>query len=183
MSLNVYLFFDGNCREVFEFYRSVFGGEFAMIQTFGEGPPEMNVPDSEKDRIMHVSLPVGSTVLMGSDSTSAFGPPPATGDNFAISVNAESREQCDDLCARMSEGGTVTSPPQEMFWGRLLRLLDRPVRNQVDGQLRAGKRVGRDPGEKCGLIPRLAAGIAEVRREPHEAPVAPRLALAVCLHG
>ena len=76
MSLNVYLFFDGNCREVFEFYRSVFGGEFAMIQTFGDGPPDMNVPDAEKDRIMHVSLPVGSTVLMGSDSTTAFGPPP-----------------------------------------------------------------------------------------------------------
>ena len=117
MSLNVYLFFDGNCREVFEFYRSVFGSEFAIIQTFGDGPPGLNVPDSEKDRIMHVSLPIGSTVLMGSDSTSAFGPPPAAGDNFAISVVAESREQCDDLCARLSEGGTVTTPPQEMFWG------------------------------------------------------------------
>ena len=43
MSLNVYLFFDGNCREVFEFYRSVFGGEFAIIQTFGDGPPGLNV--------------------------------------------------------------------------------------------------------------------------------------------
>ena len=117
MSLNVYLFFDGNCREAFEFYRSVFGGEFTMIQTFGDGPPDMKVPEAEKDRIMHVSLPVGSTVLMGSDSTSAFGPPPVAGDNFAISVDAESREQCDDLCARLSEGGTVTTPPQEMFWG------------------------------------------------------------------
>ena len=117
MSLSVYLFFDGNCREVFEFYRSVFGGEFAVIQTFGDGPPDMNVPEAEKDRIMHVSLPIGSTVLMGGDSTSAFGPPPAAGDNFAISVNAESREQCDDLFAKLSEGGTVTMPPQEMFWG------------------------------------------------------------------
>ncbi|MDE0051818.1 MAG: VOC family protein [Rhodospirillales bacterium] len=117
MSLNVYLFFDGNCREAFEFYRSVFGGEFKLIQTFSDGPPELNVPDSEKGRIMHVSLPVGSTVLMGSDSTSAFGPPQVAGDNFAISVDAESREQCDDLCARLSEGGTVTTPPQEMFWG------------------------------------------------------------------
>jgi len=117
MSLNVYLFFDGNCREAFEFYRSVFGGEFKLIQTFSDGPPELNVPDSEKGRIMHVSLPVGSTVLMGSDSTSAFGPPQVAGDNFAISVDAESREQCDDLCARLSEGGTVTTSPQEMFWG------------------------------------------------------------------
>ena len=117
MSLNVYLFFDGNCREAFEFYRSVFGGEFKVIQTFGDGPPELNVPESEKDRIMHVSLPIGSTTLMGNDHTSAFGPPPVAGGNFAISVDAESRERCDDLFARLSDGGTVIMSPQEMFWG------------------------------------------------------------------
>ena len=117
MSLNVYLFFDGNCREVFEFYRLVFGGEFAVIQTFGDGPPDLNVPDSEKDRIMHVSLPIGSAVLMGSDHTSAFGPSPVAGGNFAISVDAESKEHCDDLFAQLSEGGTVIMSPQEMFWG------------------------------------------------------------------
>lgn len=74
MALNTYLTFDGNCREAFEFYRSVFGGEFASFQTFGEGPPDMPVSDAEKSRVMHVSLPIGSSVLMGSDSSS-FGPP------------------------------------------------------------------------------------------------------------
>ena len=117
MSLNTYLFFDGNCREAFEFYRSVFGGEFSVIQTFGNGPPDMNVPESERDRIMHVSLPIGSAVLMGSDSCSAFGPPPVAGDNFAISLIGESREHCDDVFARLSEGGTVKMPLQETFWG------------------------------------------------------------------
>ena len=117
MSLNTYLFFDGNCREAFEFYRSVFGGEFSVIQTFGNGPPDMNVPESERDRIMHVSLPIGSAVLMGSDSCSAFGPPPVAGDNFAISLIGESREHCDDVFARLSEGGTVKMPMQEAFWG------------------------------------------------------------------
>ena len=117
MSLNTYLFFDGQCREAFEFYRLVFGGEFSIIQTFGDGPPDMNVPEGEKDRIMHVSLPIGSGVLMGSDSCSAFGPPPARGDNFAISVVAESREQCDEVFAKLSEGGTVKMPMQETFWG------------------------------------------------------------------
>ena len=73
MSLNTYLTFDGNCREAFEFYRSVFGGDFTEFHTFGEGPPDMTVPDAEKDRIMHVSLPIGANVLMGSDSCSAFG--------------------------------------------------------------------------------------------------------------
>ena len=59
LSLNTYLTFDGNCREAFEFYRSVFGGEFDSIGTFGEAPPDVpTVPDDEKGRIMHVSLPI-----------------------------------------------------------------------------------------------------------------------------
>lgn len=117
MSLSSYLFFDGNCREAFEFYRSVFGGEFSVIETFGSGPPDMGVPEEEKDRIMHVSLPVGSSMLMGSDSCSAFGPPPTAGSNFSISVTGESREHCDDVCAKLSQGGTITMPLQETFWG------------------------------------------------------------------
>ena len=117
MSLNTYLFFDGNCREAFEFYRSVFGGEFSVIQTFGEGPADMNVPDPEKDRIMHVSLPIGSGVLMGSDSTSAFGPPPVAGTNFSISIAGESREHCDAVFAGLAAGGTVKMAMHETFWG------------------------------------------------------------------
>ena len=117
MSLDTYLFFDGNCREAFEFYRSVFGGEFSVFQTFGSGPPDMGVPDAEKDRVMHVSLPIGSSVLMGSDSCSAFGPPPVAGNNFSLSLDAESREHCDDLCARLSEGGTVSMALHDTFWG------------------------------------------------------------------
>ena len=117
MSLNTYLFFDGNCREAFEFYRSVFGGEYEIVQTFGDGPPDLQVAEGEKDRIMHVSLAVGSSMLMGSDSASAFGPPPVQGTNFAISITAESRERCDEVFAKLSEGGTVEMPMQETFWG------------------------------------------------------------------
>ena len=84
MSLNTYLTFGSNCREVFEFYRSVFGGEFATVSTFREGPPDMGIPEEELDRIMHVTLPIGSSALMGSDSSSAFGPPPVAGNNFYI---------------------------------------------------------------------------------------------------
>ena len=146
MSLNTYLFFDGNCREAFEFYRSVFGGEFSVIQTFENGPPDMNVPESEKDRIMHVSLPIGSAVLMGSDSCSAFGPPPVAGDNFAISLIGGSREHCDDVFATLSQGGTVKMPMQETFWGRLFRHLAGPVRRQLDDQLRDAEGVGTRSG-------------------------------------
>ncbi len=117
MSLNPYLFFDGNCREVFEFYRAVFGGEFLIVQTFRDGPADLNVPEPEKDRIMHICLPIGSGMLMGSDSTSVFGSHPVQGTNFSISVEGESREHCDGLFAGLSEGGTVKMPMAETFWG------------------------------------------------------------------
>ena len=117
MSLNTYLTFNDNCRQVFEFYRSVFGGEFDTILTFREGPPDMDIPEAEQDRIMHVSLPIGSSVLMGSDSCSAFGPQPVPGNNFSISFSAETRNDADDKFAKLSQGGQVTMPIQDMFWG------------------------------------------------------------------
>ena len=116
MSLSTYLTFDGNCREAFEFYRSVFGGEFTEFQTFGDGPPDMPVAEDEKNRVMHVALPIGSSILMGSD-TSSFAPPHAAGNNFSLSIDVESRERCDELCAKLSAGGSVIMPLQEMFWG------------------------------------------------------------------
>ena len=117
MSLNIYLTFDGNCREAFDFYRSVFGGDFSVFQTFGEGPPDLGVPDAEKDRVMHVSLPVGSSTLMGSDTAQGFGGPVVVGSNFSISIVGQSKQHCDDVIGKLSTGGDVTMPPQETFWG------------------------------------------------------------------
>ena len=68
--LNTYINFKGNCREAFEFYRSVFGGEFAILETFRNGPPDMSIPEDEMDNIMHVSFPISDSVLMGSDTPS-----------------------------------------------------------------------------------------------------------------
>ena len=116
MTLNTYLHFNGNCREAFEFYRSVFGGEFAFIDTFANGPEDFEVPEEELDNIMHVSLPIGSSVLMGSDVPSSFGPA-NMGNNFSISCLTQGREETDELFAGISEGGTVTCPLADMFWG------------------------------------------------------------------
>ena len=117
MSLATYLHFGNNCREAFEFYRSVFGGEFLVFQTMADGPDDMPVPESEKDLVMHVSLPLGTSILMGSDVPSMFGPPPVIGNNFSISYALESREQVDELLAQLSEGGSVEMEAQDMFWG------------------------------------------------------------------
>ena len=117
MTLSIYLNFNGNCRQAFEFYRSVFGGDFLSISTFGEGPPDMGVPEEERDGIMHVSYPIGSSTLMGSDVLSGFGPPMQVGNNFSISYSPQSRAQMDELFAKISQGGTVTMAPADMFWG------------------------------------------------------------------
>ena len=120
MALNTYLTFEDNCREAFEFYRSVFGGEFTYISTFREGPEEMKemeIPEDHLDRIMHVSLPIGNSVLMGSDSTSSFSPPLVVGNNFSMSFEAESREHADEVFAKLSDGGTVNMPMADAFWG------------------------------------------------------------------
>ena len=116
MTLSIYLNFKGNCREAFEFYRSVFGGEFAIFETFRNGPPDMGVPEDELDNIMHVSYPIGSSVLMGSDTPDRFGPT-EMGNNFSISYSSQSRAEADALFAKISEGGTVTMPLSDMFWG------------------------------------------------------------------
>ena len=116
-TLSTYLFFEDNCAEAFEFYRSVFGGDFMSMMTFADGPPDLGVSDSEKDRIMHVSLPVGDAVLMGSDNASSFGPPRTAGDNFAVSYTAPTRDDADRVFAALFDGGEATVPMQDMFWG------------------------------------------------------------------
>ena len=117
MSLNVYLHFNGDCRQAFEFYRSIFGGEFDIVTTFGEGPPDFTVPEDERENIMHVSYRMGNTTLMGSDTPSTFGPPTVMGNNFSLSYMPNSREEMDDLFGKLSEGGNVTMAPADMFWG------------------------------------------------------------------
>ena len=117
MALSIYLNFNGDCREAFEFYRSVFGGEFDNIRTFGDGADDFLVPENERAHVMHVSLPIGDSVLMGSDTPSWSPEPAQIGNNFAISYAPGDRAETDDLFARISEGGTVTMPLEDMFWG------------------------------------------------------------------
>ena len=116
MSISTYLTFDGNCRQAFEFYRAVFGGDFHVFSTFADSPPDMGVSEAEKSNVMHVSLPIGDSVLMGSDNSS-HAPPVNVGNNFSLSVTAESRENADQLLAALAESGNVTMPMADAFWG------------------------------------------------------------------
>ena len=89
------------------------------LQTFGDGPADMQIPDAEHARIMHVSYPIGTSILMGSDVPSTSGHPVNTGNNFSISYLSGSREETDGLFAKLSEGGNVTMPLTDTFWGHI----------------------------------------------------------------
>lgn len=120
-SVNIYLTFNGNCKEAFEFYRSVFGGEFVTMSTFGDMPPgdeSSTVPPEEASRVMHVSLPVSAeTWLMGSDTAGEWSSQFREGNNYSISINAESKEEADRLFSGLSADGRVTMPMEKTFWG------------------------------------------------------------------
>lgn len=120
-TVNVYLTFNGNCEEAFNFYQSVFGGEFPYIGRYKDMPPSeecqpMNEADGNK--IMHVTLPISKeTCLMGSDTGGEWASNFKEGNNFSISINAESREEADKLFNALSAGGQVTMPMNQTFWG------------------------------------------------------------------
>ncbi len=116
MVFQVYLTFDGNCEDAFEFYKSVFGGEFKMKSRFSEGP--MDVSEDMKDKIMHVSLKIGDQVLMGSDGLQ--GP---KGNNVSISVYTESSQDMDEKFNKLAEGGNITMPPGNQFWDSYFGML------------------------------------------------------------
>jgi len=119
-AINPYLTFLGNCEEAFNFYKSVFGGEFTFLGRFSEMPPQEGVTLSEEDKnkVMHVSLPIGpNTILMGSDSGGDWGAQTIVGNNIAISIMAESKEQADKFFNGLSAGGKVTMPMGDTFWG------------------------------------------------------------------
>lgn len=119
-TVNVYLTFNGNTEEAFNFYKSVFGGEFSYIGKFKDMPQSEDHPPlspEEGERIMHVSLPISKeTILMGSDSTS-FSGDVTFGNNFSVSINTDSREEADRLFSGLSNGGKVIMPMETTFWG------------------------------------------------------------------
>lgn len=126
--INPYLNFSGNCEEAFNFYKSVFGGEFVMLMRFKEVPAEEmdeehQLPASEDEKIMHVSLPVGQgTILMGSDVPSAMGAI-NFGNSFSIAISTDSEAEADAVFNGLSAGGQVFMPLAKAFWGAYFGML------------------------------------------------------------
>jgi PhnB protein len=115
-TVNTYLNFNGNTEEAFNFYKSVFGGEFRALQRLKDTPEADKIPVNEQDKIMHVALPIGGNVLMGTDVPESM-PQVVFGTNASICIDAATEEEANRLFNGLSAGGNVAMLLEKMFWG------------------------------------------------------------------
>ncbi|EDL66520.1 VOC family protein [Bacillus sp. SG-1] len=110
ISLNPYLFFDGNAREAVHFYEKALGGKVMGIMTYGEGPdnPDYPLSDDMKNRIMHAHLKVGEGDLMFSDTYE--GMPYQPGNSIQIAIQPKEEARAKEIFAALEDGGQVVIP-------------------------------------------------------------------------
>jgi PhnB protein len=126
-TINPYLHFLGNTEEVFNFYKSVFGGEFTTVMRFGdmqgqEGCEKMS--DADKQKIMHISLPLADGhVLMANDAVGEYAADAVFGNNISLSVSADSKEEADKIFNGLAADGKITMPLGDTFWGAYFGML------------------------------------------------------------
>jgi PhnB protein len=116
--VNPYISFNGNAEEAFTFYKSVFGGDFETVMRWGDNPQCAEMSDADKNKVMHIAINVGDSVIMGSDHVGGpDGEPFKPGNNFTIAIAPDGRGDADRLFAGLSAGGRVFMPMTDMFWG------------------------------------------------------------------
>jgi PhnB protein len=117
--VSTYLNFPRCTEEAFLFYQSVFGGEFTGgINRFSQVPGIENLSDADKNLVMHIELPLlGDHVLMGTDASESMGFKVMMGTNMHLNIEPDTRAETEKYFKALSQGGTITAPLQEMFWG------------------------------------------------------------------
>jgi len=121
--VSTYLNFTTNTMEAFNYYKSVFGGEFGGggIARFSDMPPSVEMPslaDADKNLIMHIELTIlGGHVLMGTDAPESMGFKVNFGNNVHINLEPDTKEETKRLFDELSAGGQITMELQDMFWG------------------------------------------------------------------
>ena len=116
--------FNGSTEVAFNFYKSVFGGEFAALIRFKDTPEAGKITENEKDKIMHITLPIGvGNTLMASDVLESMGHTLTSGNNFYLSISADSEADADKIFKGLSAGGKVTMPLEKTFWGSYFGML------------------------------------------------------------
>jgi PhnB protein len=117
--VNIYLNFPGNTEDAFNFYRSVFGGEFSAVFRFKDMPmPGEKLRKEDEDKIMHIALPVGKDdILMASDALGSIGQKLIQGNNIYVSLHPDSRDEADRIFKALSAGGQIEMPIADQPWG------------------------------------------------------------------
>lgn len=111
-----YLNFKGNAEEAFNFYKSVFGGDFQTLVRFRDFGDGMGVPETEQSKIAHIALPVGDVMLMASDVVGNYAESFKAGNNIYISLTADSAEEADRVFEALTAGGQAQMPLQKTEW-------------------------------------------------------------------
>lgn len=119
---SIYVNFPGTTENAFQFYKSVFGGEFiGDVHRFKDiplAPGQRPVPTDAQNMIMHVELAItGGCILMGTDAPESMGFKVNAGNNTHINLEPDTRAETERLYKLLSAGGTVEMPLQDMFWG------------------------------------------------------------------
>ena len=118
--LNCYLNFQDNAEQAFNFYKSVFGGEFTTAMRFkevAEFPGKEKLSEADLNKMMHISLPIGDNMLMATDMLESQGQKLKTGNDVTLSVHPDSKKEADRLYNELSSGGKAHMPMADMFWG------------------------------------------------------------------
>jgi PhnB protein len=117
-TINPYINFNGNAEEAFNFYKSVFGGEFAAVKRFKDMENTgFHVSETEAEKIMYIALPIGPNLLMANDVPESMGRTNERENRSKISVSADSREEAERIFNGLSVGGEVEMPIGESPWG------------------------------------------------------------------
>ncbi len=119
LKLHTYLNFSGNTEEAFNFYKSVFGGQFASVTRFKDMPIQgMTIPGQDENKMMHISLPVGKDdMIMASDVLESRGQKLMVGNNVAIMISPDSKDEADRVFKALSAGGKVEMAIANQPWG------------------------------------------------------------------
>lgn len=115
MKAQIYLNFNGTCATAFKFYETTFNGKIEFMQTFGETPAAEHMPPEAQNLIMHASMKIGESEIMGSD---------APGDSYekpqgiSVFLNLDTPEEADRIFAALAQGGTIQMPIEKTFWAQ-----------------------------------------------------------------
>ena len=124
MQLELFINFDGNCREAVEFYAQVFKSKVGNLMTYGDAPPDPNypVPEANKNRIIYAGIPIGNIVVMFSDvpSGSKF----VKGNNICPTISIDDKEEVTKIFNELKEGGKVYMELQKTFFSQWFGMLE-----------------------------------------------------------